>query len=98
MELWIRSQGKRKLVKIDNVLLKGIDTRLVIANYKGSNIADESYFLLGEYKSTERALEVLDEIESLLNDETVETEIRYVDNQEYERILKQFTKCQRIRY
>lgn len=63
MELWIRSQGKRKLVKIDNVLLKGIDTRLVIANYKGSNIADEGYFLLGEYKSTERALEVLDEIE-----------------------------------
>ena len=27
------------------------------------------------------------EIEELLNDETVETEIRYVDNQEYERIV-----------
>lgn len=66
MELWIRSQGKRKLVKIDNVLLKGINTRLVIANYKGSNIADESYFLLGEYKSTERALEVLDEIQEAM--------------------------------
>ena len=87
MELWIRSQGKRKLVKIDNVLLKGTDTRFVITNYKYSNITDEYYFVLGEYKSTERALEVLDEIHQRLIDlQTLEylqgtiTDVRWAKN------------------
>lgn len=59
MELWIRSQQKTNLYKIDNI-----------------NIDDNDYTLyyqlswgqveLGQYKSKERALEVLDEIQNFM--------------------------------
>lgn len=62
MELWIRSQDKRILQKVDNVYLN--------ANYENKRICtDDSRDYeseLGEYKSEQRALEVLDEIQKRL--------------------------------
>lgn len=57
MELWIRSQGKMMLRKIDNAF---IDDR-TICTYSGDDA-----FILGEYATKERALEVLDEIQQAL--------------------------------
>ena len=62
MELWIRSQSKETLVKVNEVY---INEAKIKANYKGY-YGGCDYRILGEYKTEERALEVLDDIESLL--------------------------------
>lgn len=58
MELWIRSQDKLALTKINSI---GIEYDKKLVGY--GNICVK----LGEYKTRERALEVLDEIEKLIN-------------------------------
>lgn len=61
MELWIRSQDKRILQKIDNIYLDANYGNKRICNY-----VDDYKTELGTYKTKERALEVLDEIQDLL--------------------------------
>ena len=60
MELWIRSQDKKNLSKANNIKLD---------RYLGDNknvIISNEYFEIGKYKSEERAIEVLDEIQHRL--------------------------------
>ena len=64
MELWIRSQSKRGLLKpiyfgLDNVLNTG---EVGIKGY----ISGTKFATLGYYETEKRALEVLDEIQELL--------------------------------
>lgn len=54
MELWIRSQDRKSLVKVDSNLTVD-DTNSIFCDY-------DSHFI-GSYKTKERALEVLDYIE-----------------------------------
>lgn len=61
MELWIRSQDKRILQKIDNIYLDANYGNKRICNY-----VDDYKTELGTYKTKERAIEVLDEIQDLL--------------------------------
>lgn len=61
MELWIRSQDKRILIKVYNIFLNANYDNKRINTYDG-----DSNITLGEYKTKERALEVLDEIEKTL--------------------------------
>ena len=70
MELWIRSQDKMNLVKIRQINVNYIDNSQIIANYQPEMYENsgEYYELLGAYKSKERALEVLDEIQNILID------------------------------
>ena len=53
MELWIRSQDKKKLHSVKHLELDNNETGIFIA---------DTYTLLGKYATKERALEVLDEI------------------------------------
>ena len=57
MELWIRSADKEILLKV-NVL--EIEENMIIA------FDNSKYQCLGTYKTKERALEVLDEIQDLM--------------------------------
>lgn len=57
MNLWIRSQDKRILQKVDNIFLDANYENKRISTYDGDNIE------LGTYETKERALEILDEIE-----------------------------------
>lgn len=57
MDLWIRSQNKMMLRKIDNAF---IDEE-TICTYSGDDA-----FILGEYATKERVLKVLDEIQRIL--------------------------------
>lgn len=61
MELWIRSQSKEKLVKIENIYISDEirDGRAIM----GCNSAFINQDL-GTYATKERALEILDEIEN----------------------------------
>lgn len=68
MELWIRSQDKMNLVQIKQISLNYQDNKQVIANYAPEQYENSGcyYELLGTYKTKERALEVLDEIENIV--------------------------------
>ena len=63
MELWIRSQDKEILVKANNlsIVLEQDDTCEIINTFE-----EHQCWELGTYKSKERALEVLDEIQNIL--------------------------------
>lgn len=73
MELWIRSQDRGSLVKVDNLYVS-------VGNYicyyveKGKEIPNTYYRPsgeLGRYKTKERALEVLDEIQNILKPQLI---------------------------
>jgi len=92
MNLWIRSQDKKDLINVSEYLsIEETNFSEDIEYVKNPNkrpfFIECSNCILGFYATEERALEVLDEIQKLLKDETTETEIRYIDNQEYERIV-----------
>ena len=61
MELWVRSQDKRILQKVDNIFLDANYENKRISTYDGESIE------LGTYKTKERAIEVLDEIQNKIN-------------------------------
>lgn len=58
--MWIRSQDKRILQKVDNIFLDANYGNKRISTYDGNNTE------LGTYKTKERALEVLNMIEDVL--------------------------------
>lgn len=63
MNLWIRSQDKEKLCKIENI--KYMDTSDDFENDTHS-LWNDNNGILGIYKTKQRALEVLDEITNLI--------------------------------
>lgn len=72
MELWIRSQDKTSLTKIDNICV--VDNRIVfIPNNHNGRVT------LGTYKTNARALEVLDEIQKMLEIKYSFQNVRYED-------------------
>lgn len=54
MELWIRTYPKKGLVKVNDI---------VVFSREGMYSLESKDFVLGMYKTEERALEVLDEIQ-----------------------------------
>ena len=68
MNLWVRSQDKTNLVKIRQISLNYQNNKQIIANYIPDFYPNsgEYYEFLGTYKIKERAIEVLDEIQDLL--------------------------------
>lgn len=64
MELWIRSQDKTKLVKIDNISYLDMSD-----DYEKEvhSLFNDCKGILGVYKTKNRALEVLDEIQDKIN-------------------------------
>ena len=68
MDLWIRTQDCENTVKVINGYgLKYNDKKTIIANYQPdfTDNYDGYYEVLGAYKTKERALEVLDEINEI---------------------------------
>ena len=64
MELWIRNQDKERLIKVENLYIEfNGDTNPKVDSHR---IVTDKFINLGIYKSKERALEVLDDIEQLL--------------------------------
>ena len=63
MDLWIRSQDKTILMKVNRICFeRNIDDEPTIYGYENY----DNYERLGIYKTKERALEVLDEIKDVL--------------------------------
>ena len=73
MDLWIRSNDgvlfeKAEMIKVANIQDKGCNGKLT--NFRYGIVVNNDY-VFAEYKSKERALEVLDEIQNLLKPQTV---------------------------
>ena len=69
MNLWIRSQDRKKLVKIEAGLYVNMPEDFCSGEfsvYTDSTLTNNGLLRLGKYKTKERALEVLDEIEDLM--------------------------------
>ena len=60
--MWIRTQNKEDLIKCQKISIigPGKDVYLLV------ELTNDNYIELGTYKSKERAIEVLDEIQNLL--------------------------------
>lgn len=65
MNLWIRSQDRECLLKTDIVMIEEITENEEYWIYAGHEMYDP-YRVFGVYQSKERALEILDEIQSML--------------------------------
>ncbi len=63
MELWIRSQNKKQLANITGLI--------VVDNEIRGFTNQKDYYELGTYKTKERAIEVLDEIQKILNPQLI---------------------------
>lgn len=70
MELWVRSQDKEKLLLVKELYVFGNEP-MTNKTYKIVNNCNEN---LGIYKSKQRALEVLDEIQNILKPVIITTE------------------------
>lgn len=68
MELWVRSQDKTNLVKIRQISLNYKNNKQIIANYMPDFYPNSGEYceFLGVYKTKERAIEILDEIQDEL--------------------------------
>lgn len=77
MNLWVRSQDKMNLAKIRQISLNYRNNKLIIANYMPDSFENsgEYYELLGTYKTKERAIEVLDEIQAYLMSDTPQSNV-----------------------
>lgn len=63
MELWIRSQDKMQLIKINEIHIKVDEDGFV--GFWVDNKKESLRYYLGTYKTKERALEVLDEVQRI---------------------------------
>lgn len=81
MELWIRSQNKEKLVKVnelslyDSNILKNDFVLNDEPNYSNIGIIANDNYNLGSYKSKERAIEVLNKISKLVENAMYHTQL-----------------------
>mgnify|MGYP003571531234 CR=1 FL=1 len=65
MELWIRSQDKRELVKTNDIYIVRKDKYFHIYCYANNSEIDSGQY--GDFEDKTRTLEVLDEIQKLLD-------------------------------
>ena len=66
MELWIRSQDKERIIKVNNIFIHQDNNHLICANQRAIDQFNDESFELGAYSSRKRTLEVLDEIQEKL--------------------------------
>lgn len=64
MDLWIRSQDKMQLIKLNEIHIKVDEDGFV--GFWVDNKKENLRYYLGTYKTRERALEVLDEMQNYL--------------------------------
>lgn len=75
MELWIRSQDKKTLVKSDYITIIWSPFHYSIVGYLNGKIKHK---ILGSYKTQKRAIEILDEIQKLLKTAELNDDINVI--------------------
>ena len=89
MELWIRGQDKDFLIKVDNINLgyqNDENNKKINEARRLFTFAKDTSFTLGVYKTEERALEVLDDIQRYINNSCkrfIDTGVYHTSKYEY---------------
>lgn len=81
MNLWVRSQDKEKLLKINGIQYQNcklVENETVEANILIGFYSSYENEILGEYNTKERAIEILDEIQKLLKTAELNDEINVI--------------------
>ena len=81
MNLWIRSQNKCRLLKVDSLQIIHNEEDKQFPYY-----INASYKLLGTYKTEKRALEVLNDIQNIVNAKTIIKFKEFVPNEYLKRV------------
>ena len=93
MNLWIRSQDRETLIRIENVSITN-DSMILGNLVSDDNKSACDYWILGQYKTKRRALEIIDEIESQIASnyvmQTYASQINTKGREEY--VVKLFEK------
>lgn len=88
MELWVRSQKRNILEKVSQLYVTTYDEEEGFGIYaRNYDDLDDCDIPLGFYKTRERALEVLDEIQKLLT-----PQLKTIRNEIEERKIKEFSR------
>lgn len=66
--MWIRSQDKKYFIEVNAFEIKGIGNVFYIIGYHTENSNDDIYWYLGNYSSEEKAMKVLNMIDSFKNE------------------------------
>lgn len=66
--MWIRSQDGMSLRKHDGIFINHLNGKEVCGDANFQEEDNQSYFVLGKYKTEERALEVLEHIQEKLEE------------------------------
>lgn len=98
MELWVRSQKKLSLIKVNAVNILEFEGCIAIHGY----INHDTHFWLANYKTKERALEIIDEIQNILimknsfslNDEIMTKSLKKNTEEEIREVIKQISVYQ----
>ena len=103
MNLWVRSQDKEKLLKINGIQYQNcklVENETVEANILIGFYSSYENEILGEYNTKERAIEVLDEIQNILKP-IIKIKYEYDDSQpimngEWLKSLKEESKIEEL--
>lgn len=85
--MWIRSQDDRLLIDADKIYVGGTDDpkyQMGDFKYQIYNIGESRNYFLGNYSSKEKAIRVLDKIESQLNEFDLEGTVVFQMPQDWE--------------
>ena len=82
MEVWVRSQSKTKLVSVKSVSYNNYCP--MDKHHHG--ILGNGLDVLGEYKSKERCLEIIDEIQSMLCDFLICKDVSPCDHPQFKKL------------
>ena len=88
MDLWIRNQNKKQLLLINTIALAEDETGLLL----GYGIDGKIKTALGKYETDERALEILDDIQNVINAKTIIQFQRLVPDERIEQIKNAIDK------
>lgn len=81
MKLWIRSQDKKKLIKVENLQ--------IINNIEDKEFPfyiNSSYELLGAYKTEQEALNILNDVQNIINAKTIIKFNSFVPHEQIKRV------------
>ncbi len=87
MDLWIRSQNREVLIPNPKLAIEEVNADCYIEDVSET----DNYIILGSYKTKERALEVLDEIqERIINGDALKTLLNIQDKDAIRTIATEF--------
>ena len=66
--MWIRSQDKTKLINANEIWINNMEEKDCLIKCNTQSISSTGAWIVGEYRYSERCIEILDEIQKIIGD------------------------------